>query len=227
MKYVRVNGSTFALNNCDAHEFELIFEIPGSEDYNSIKSAFLSNSGDIEILDGDTVEKTYTGFTLLKSIFDRIGVYYVDVESIYNNEAALRILVETVPTVTQAQEFRKSIESMATRIPDEEAEKDIWAFPEWKYPVAYSTDERVQYRGFLYKCVQGHTSQADWAPDITPALWTRVGDPGEEWPEWIQPTGAHNAYAKGDKVSHNDKHWISDVDGNVWEPGVYGWTESN
>ena len=47
----------------------------------------------------------------------------------------------------------------------------------------------------------------------------------EEWPAWVQPTGAHDAYAKGAKVSHNDKHWISEVDDNTWEPGVYGWTE--
>lgn len=50
-------------------------------------------------------------------------------------------------------------------------------------------------------------------------------DPAQEWPEWIQPTGAHNAYAKGAKVTHAGKRWISDVDANTWEPGVYGWTE--
>ena len=45
-----------------------------------------------------------------------------------------------------------------------------------------------------------------------------------------QPVGAHDAYAKGDKVSHNGKHWTSNVDSNVdsnvWETGVYGWTEA-
>ena len=46
-----------------------------------------------------------------------------------------------------------------------------------------------------------------------------------KYPEWRQPTGAHDAYAKGDKVSHNEKHWISEVDGNVWTPGTYGWSE--
>lgn len=54
---------------------------------------------------------------------------------------------------------------------------------------------------------------------------TRIADPAQEWPEWIQPTGAHNAYAKGAKVTHAGKRWISDVDANTWEPGVYGWTE--
>ena len=43
--------------------------------------------------------------------------------------------------------------------------------------------------------------------------------------EWKQPTGAQDAYSKGDKVSHSSKHWVSDYDANVWEPGVYGWSE--
>lgn len=57
------------------------------------------------------------------------------------------------------------------------------------------------------------------------SLWSVAADPAEEWPEWSQPVGAHDAYAAGDKVSHNDKKWKSTCDGNVWEPGVYGWTE--
>jgi hypothetical protein len=54
-----------------------------------------------------------------------------------------------------------------------------------------------------------------------------VDDPSIEFPEWRQPVGATDAYTKGAKVSHKDKHWISDVDGNVWEPSVYGWDEVN
>ena len=78
----------------------------------------------------------------------------------------------------------------------------------------------------LYRCLQGHTSQETWTPDAAPSLWVAISDPAEEWPAWVQPTGAHDAYAQGDKVSHNGKHWISNVDNNVWEPGVYGWTEA-
>ena len=79
--------------------------------------------------------------------------------------------------------------------------------------------------GNLYKCVQAHRSQADWEPENTPALWTKIGDPSEEYPEWSQPLGAHDAYPLGAKVSHNGEKWTSDVDNNVWEPGVYGWTK--
>ena len=83
----------------------------------------------------------------------------------------------------------------------------------------------VRPNGNLYKCVQAHRSQAGWEPENTPALWNKIGDPTEEYPEWSQPLGAHDAYPLGAKVSHNGKKWVSDVANNVWEPGVYGWTE--
>ena len=79
--------------------------------------------------------------------------------------------------------------------------------------------------GNLYKCVQAHRSQAGWEPENTPALWTKIGDPTVEYPEWSQPLGAHDAYEQGAKVSHNGEKWTSDVANNVWEPGVYGWSE--
>ena len=63
-------------------------------------------------------------------------------------------------------------------------------------------------------------------PSATPSMWTRIGNPLDEFPEWVQPIGAHDAYAKGDKASHNGKNWVSTADNNVWEPGVYGWEEA-
>ena len=81
------------------------------------------------------------------------------------------------------------------------------------------------YGGTLYKCLQAHTSQSTWTPADAPSLWAKVliPTPGEI-PDWEQPSST-NPYAKGDKVKHNGKIWISNLDGNVWEPGVYGWTE--
>ena len=98
-------------------------------------------------------------------------------------------------------------------------------FAEWAYPVAYTVGQLRRYNGKLYKCVQAHTSQADWTPDTAASLWSVAADPAEEGPAWSQPVGAHDAYGAGAKVSHNGKHWTSSVDSNVWEPGVYGWTE--
>ena len=106
---------------------------------------------------------------------------------------------------------------------DETALEAVDIYPAWRTDTAYTVDERIAYNGLLYRCVQAHTSQAGWSPDLTPALWARVSV--EEWPEWVQPTGAQDAYMAGDKVSHNGRHWVSAVDSNTWEPGIYGWTE--
>ena len=84
----------------------------------------------------------------------------------------------------------------------------------------------MSYDGTLYKCLTAHVSQSTWTPPDSPSLWVRVDDPTIDWPEWVQPVGSTDAYMAGDKVSHNDKHWISDVNANIWEPGVYGWSES-
>lgn len=105
------------------------------------------------------------------------------------------------------------------------AEEHVELFAPWVYPADYKTGNLRRYNGRLYKCIGDHTSQADWAPDVAVSLWVPTSDPSEEYPAWSQPVGAHDAYNTGDKVSHNGKHWTSDVDSNVWEPGVYGWTE--
>lgn len=119
----------------------------------------------------------------------------------------------------------------AGQIDDVTAVENASQFSPWAYPVAYTEGQikRDPLDGNLYRVNkgQGHTSQEGWNPSLTPALWSKIGDPGEEWPEWSQPLGAHDAYNTGDKVAHNGKHWTSDLDGNVWEPGVYGWTEAS
>lgn len=126
-------------------------------------------------------------------------------------------------TREEALAFRHTIEKAAALQTDEAALENIYLYPQWKEGIDAEKDERYRYGDKLYKCNQPHRTQADWTPDVTPALWTVVSL--EEWPEWVAPTGAQDAYAKDDKVSHNDKHWISLVDANVWEPGVYGWSE--
>jgi hypothetical protein len=108
-------------------------------------------------------------------------------------------------------------------LPDEEAETVTALFPDWEVGRAYAIGDRVKYNELLYRCGQAHTSQADWTPDATPALWTRTST--EEWPEWVQPTGASDAYNTGDKVTYNGEHYISLIDNNVWPPDTYpaGW----
>lgn len=127
-------------------------------------------------------------------------------------------------TIEKAKALRKKIESMSAELTDTDALDVPELFPKWTIK-EYAVGDRVRYEDILYKCIQSHTAQTDWTPDVAVSLWVRVDDPSIEYPEWKQPTGAQDAYAKGAKVSHKEKHWISDVDGNVWEPGVYGWSE--
>lgn len=125
----------------------------------------------------------------------------------------------------RARQLRPIIEKAAESLPDEDALEAVELFPVWAKDTEYTTDERVQYGEKLYRCVQSHTSQAAWTPDTTPALWTEVAKPGEI-PVWEQPTGAQDAYMIGDKVWYPEKDttiYISTVDNNVWQPGVYGW----
>lgn len=123
--------------------------------------------------------------------------------------------------------IREIIEKASASLEDTDALDAVELFPLWAVGVAYSVGERVQYDGKLYKVVQAHTSQADWTPDKTPALFTEVAKPGEI-PVWRQPTGAQDAYNKGDKVWFPDVNttvYESVIDSNVWSPTDYpqGW----
>lgn len=126
---------------------------------------------------------------------------------------------------SQAIKLRAMIEKAAVSLDDSDALEAVELFKSWYSGIAYLADERVQYNGKLYRCVQSHTSQADWEPDRTPALWTEVAKPGEI-PVWKQPTGAQDAYMTGDKVHYptaDDPVYASIVDNNTWAPTVYGW----
>jgi hypothetical protein len=105
---------------------------------------------------------------------------------------------------------------------------------EWSVGEYALVGTKRTYAGVLYECIQQHLTQADWAPPATPALWKKVAPPpsedevpeeGEtpEIPEWVQPTGAHDAYAKDAQVMYEGAVWMSTVDNNTWKPGVYGW----
>lgn len=112
-------------------------------------------------------------------------------------------------------------------LPDENAVDALMLFPEWKSKQEYVLDYRLRWGEKLYRVVQPHISQEGWEPDKTPALFTEVAKPGEI-PVWKQPTGAQDAYMTGDKVHYpekNDPVWVSDIDYNVYAPGVYGWSE--
>ena len=125
--------------------------------------------------------------------------------------------------------LRALIEKAAASLDDGDAIEAVELFPAWVADKAYATDDRIRYGEKLYRCVQAHTSQADWTPDATPAIWTEVAKPGEI-PVWKQPTGAQDAYNKGDRVWYPAKDttvYESLIDANVYSPEAYpaGWKQ--
>lgn len=124
-------------------------------------------------------------------------------------------------TRAKAKQLRQLIEQLAITLDDETALTGVELFPAWVVGKAYVVNDRAQYNGTLYKCVQAHTSQSDWMPSATPALWVVVSV--DEYPEWVQPTGAHDAYNIGDKVTYNGQHYVCTSNANVYAPDVYGW----
>lgn len=123
----------------------------------------------------------------------------------------------------QAQRIRTEMEKYAITLDDAQALEVPEFFPLWT-PKAYKTDDRVRYNQILYKCIQDHSKNETYTPDTAVSLWTQVLIPNSETiPEWIQPEST-NPYMKGDKVTHNNSTWQSDIDYNVFEPGVAGWS---
>lgn len=122
-----------------------------------------------------------------------------------------------------AKPVRAAMDTAGAALNDAAALEAMAVFKTWADGTAYAVDDRIRYGDNLYRCVQAHTSQADWTPSATPALWTRVSV--EEWPEWMQPTGAQDAYSIGDKVTYEGVRYVSLIDGNVWSPAAHpaGW----
>lgn len=119
-------------------------------------------------------------------------------------------------------------------------------YPIWTQPLcavdAYNIGDIVSYNGKLYKSI---INANVWAPDVYPAGWeeytesTSGGDSGETGgttdtpstetiPDFVQPTGAHDAYKKGDKVKFEGKVYESLIDANAYSPSAYpaGWKEA-
>jgi len=126
------------------------------------------------------------------------------------------------------QAVKKMFSTETEELSDEEALEVAALYPTWHSKLESGEDcvlnERLWYDGELWKVLQTHTPQPDWNPRDAVSLFVRVSI--EEWPEWVQPTGAQDAYRIDAKVSHNEKHWINTIDYNTYEPGVYGWNEA-
>ena len=130
-----------------------------------------------------------------------------------------------------AEQLRKALQIFASSLTEEQAMEVAAVYDPWKPGMAYAAGEFLTYgtNGVgdpqLYKVAQAHTSQSDWTPDVTPALYVAIGLDNRGYPLWSQPTGVHDAYSKGDIVSYQGTLYVSLADGNVYSPDVNpaGW----
>lgn len=129
-------------------------------------------------------------------------------------------------TKAQALQYHEVFKRVLAALSDEDALQIPLLYEPWKPNTEYNeVGKRVQYNGVLYSVLITHTSQDDWTPDNSPSLFARVLIPNpDEIPDWIQPDST-NPYMAGDKVKHNGFTWQSEIDNNVWEPGIYGWIQ--
>lgn len=102
---------------------------------------------------------------------------------------------------------------------------EVRSRPEWGPGLSVKVGEVYFFKGNLYTVIQAHKTQSDWTPDLTPALWRRFYEPEAGPQPWVQPTGAHDAYQRGDRVTYQGATWESAIDANVWAPGVFGWVK--
>lgn len=135
-------------------------------------------------------------------------------------------------SVQMAEQFFRALQMFAASLDDEKAMEIAYIYDPWKVGKVYTVGEFLTYGANgvgdpqLYKVAQAHTAQADWTPDSTPALYVAIGLDEQGYPVWSKPTGAHDAYNKGDIVDYNGTLYQSLIDGNVYSPEEYsaGWT---
>ena len=189
-------------------------------------SSFYSPESDMKvILDEDTVD------------FTKMYAYFVYTGE--DGQAHLRFDEDKYNDILKEQEKQEQIvkgeqlkqelqeRAILDYASDEDAYTMRYLYPEWLgNGLTYKTNDRLMYNNKFYKVLQDHTSQPDWTPDTASSLYVEIADPSNEYPEFKQPTGAHDAYAKGSKVTFEGKHYISLIDANVYSPTAYpaGWS---
>ena len=188
-------------------------------------SSFYSPESDMKvILDEDTVD-----FTKMYAYFVYTGEdgqpHLRFDEDKYNDILNEQ---ERQEQIVKGEQLKRELQerSILDYASDEDAYTMRYLYPEWLgNGLTYKTNDRLMYNDKFYKVLQDHTSQSDWTPDTASSLYVEIADPSNEYPEFEQPTGAHDAYAKGSKITFEGKHYISLIDANVYSPTAYpaGW----
>lgn len=130
-----------------------------------------------------------------------------------NSESIRKLLVKLTRSLIDSPDITEEDINMLTAI-----------YPYYVVGKSYIVGDKFNYRNTLFEVIQSHTSQLDWVPTETASLYKRYTPPNQI-DEWVQPLGSEDAYDAGAQVTHNGNTWESLIGNNVWEPGVYGWTQ--
>lgn len=139
--------------------------------------------------------------------------------------------------VQAALELRKALQLFLATMDVDTSAKEMMevasVFPKYQVGKSYKVKDVFAYGenavgdAQLYQVLQDHTSSEEWKPDTAVSLYKAIGITEDGYPEWVQPLGASDAYNTNDIVSYKGTLYISTVNANVWEPGVYGWNLYN
>lgn len=182
-------------------------------------SVFAGNLAAVTITDGKSTE-SYTDMVLISNRVENGHSWFILGEPNLQEKAIEDgLALASLMFVLEAQ-------SEDSRLDDETLSEHADVFPIWDEYWRGKRGDIVRDEGKLFRSIHDvNDAGQNRKPSATPSMWTPIGNPGEEWPEWSQPLGGHDAYMSGDKVAYDGKHWISTADNNVWQPGVYGWEE--
>ena len=157
--------------------------------------------------------------------YETVGVYHLYTGEELEANAAER--AEFNRTAAVAEQSRTAVmmlvRSQAPSLSDEQALELDAMYPEYDETAKYGKGDIVRVAGRLYRAVN-NVNASPTHPADDGVNWRLMDDPDEDgvFP-WRQPYGKKDYYRKGDTVTHDGSTWVSDVNKNVWEPGVYGW----
>lgn len=190
------------------------------------------------------LDETYTQVLSVSTTEDDIHAHEVEADATINLSKLEGYKIEAIDGVNHLvfdeEQFNTSIENHALDREHANAEKllanmmryeflqkadDETAFelktlyPAFAVGASQTKGMKLQYNGKLYKVIAEtpFAATAEWTPDAATSLYVEIS--GEEYPEFVAPSGA-NPFMKGDKVSENGKKYICIADYTVWAPSA-------
>lgn len=236
-------GETKIIVLAETHDNNVLtLHIQPELDMTELYSLFTSSNLGTIILynDNDSMIAVFSGYETIESFFYipvetkyiiNLSKYQVqdlqeDVKKCMEKCDKLNESFATIQNSDLSKQGEYALQTLASTFTDEQALNCILLFSEWDgNGVTYLKDDRVRYKNKLFKVLQEHISQLDWIPGAAPSLYVEIADPSIEYPEWKKPTGAHDAYSKGDKVTYNGRKYVSTINANTYSPDEYptGW----